>query len=119
MATQCHHMGRVVWFDDKKGYGFIEDLKDRGHVFAHWTKIVGSQQPHRRYLVTGEFVRYQKEQVDVGEDGGEDSPRYRALDIRGAAIGHDALICDLGNCSFRAHRKMKTKEEEEEGPSKK
>ncbi len=32
--------GRVKWFNDKKGYGFIED-KDGKDVFVHHTSVVG------------------------------------------------------------------------------
>jgi CspA family cold shock protein len=31
--------GRVKWFDNKKGYGFIE-TKDQGDVFVHHSAIV-------------------------------------------------------------------------------
>lgn len=30
--------GRVKWFNDKKGYGFIES-KEQGDVFVHYTGI--------------------------------------------------------------------------------
>ncbi len=30
--------GRVKWFDDKKGYGFIE-TESHGDVFVHYTSI--------------------------------------------------------------------------------
>ena len=30
--------GRVKWFNDKKGYGFIE-TKEQGDVFVHYSAI--------------------------------------------------------------------------------
>jgi CspA family cold shock protein len=32
--------GRVKWFNEKKGYGFIES-QDQGDVFVHFSGIVG------------------------------------------------------------------------------
>ena len=33
--------GRVKWFNDKKGFGFIE-TDDQGDVFVHYSNIQGS-----------------------------------------------------------------------------
>lgn len=34
------HTGRVVWFNNKKGYGFIACPDFDKDVFAHWQNIV-------------------------------------------------------------------------------
>ena len=46
--------GRVKWFNDKKGYGFIE-TKDQGDVFVHHTAIVAEG---FRSLSEGDHVEF-------------------------------------------------------------
>jgi CspA family cold shock protein len=45
--------GKVKWFDDAKGYGFIET--EEGDVFVHYSAIVSSV-PGRRSLYEGQEV---------------------------------------------------------------
>ncbi len=47
--------GRVKWFNDKKGYGFIE-REDGEDVFVHYTAIVGEG---FRTLHEGEEVEFE------------------------------------------------------------
>jgi len=47
--------GRVKWFNDKKGYGFIE-REDGEDVFVHYTAIVGEG---FRTLHEGEKVEFE------------------------------------------------------------
>jgi len=54
--------GTVKWFDEKKGYGFIE--KDEGgDVFVHHT---GIQESGFKTLSDGERVTFDIEQSDRG-----------------------------------------------------
>lgn len=47
--------GKVKWFDNKKGFGFI--IQDSGQdVFVHHTDILG---PGFRTLMEGEIVTYE------------------------------------------------------------
>jgi len=54
--------GKVKWFDNKKGYGFIEQ-DDGSDVFVHYSNITGSG---FRNLEDGESVEFD---VVEGEKG--------------------------------------------------
>lgn len=46
----------VKWFNDKKGYGFIE-YKDNDDIFVHYTNIF-SNNDHKT-LIKGEIVEFE------------------------------------------------------------
>jgi CspA family cold shock protein len=54
--------GKVKWFDDKKGYGFIT-AADGKEVFVHYSAIHGHG---RRTLVENEEVEFGTENSDKG-----------------------------------------------------
>ena len=54
--------GRVKWFNDKKGYGFIE-VEGEGDVFVHFSAIEGSG---FRSLNDGAAVIFEIEQGGKG-----------------------------------------------------
>lgn len=54
--------GTVKWFNDAKGYGFIEQ-PDGGDIFVHFSSIVGEG---FRTLSEGEAVEYELLETDRG-----------------------------------------------------
>ena len=62
--------GRVKWFDEKKGYGFIE-TENQGDVFVHYTGIQGRW---FRTLLDGEAVSFDITETPKG---------LQAINVRG------------------------------------
>ncbi len=57
--------GKVKWFDDVKGFGFI--LTDDGtEYFVHWKSIVTMSETDRKFLVEDEMVEFDTIQTDKG-----------------------------------------------------
>jgi cold shock CspA family protein len=58
MSVDLICLGRVKWFDNKKGYGIVQILDGQVKgvdVFAHHASIVTGEEQYR-YLVSGEYV---------------------------------------------------------------
>lgn len=55
--------GTVKWFDDEKGYGFIEPEEGSEDVFVHHSDITGGG---FKTLEEGQTVEFTKEQGDRG-----------------------------------------------------
>ena len=55
--------GKVKWFDDKKGYGFIELDDGSGDVFVHYTAI---QMDGFKSLSKGQPVEFEVIEADKG-----------------------------------------------------
>lgn len=53
---------KVKWFNDEKGYGFIE-YKDNEDVFVHYTAI---REEGHKSLVQGEYVEFEPVKTDDG-----------------------------------------------------
>ena len=86
------YSGRVKWFNNKAGYGFVtivsgpsDGIEKNTDIFAHHTTIkVGEEQ--YKYLVQGEYVQFSISTLDEGEH------KYQAQEISG--IGGGSLLCE-------------------------
>lgn len=54
--------GTVKWFDERKGYGFIEQ-EEGGDVFVHFSEIIGEG---FKTLETGDTVLFEVEESEKG-----------------------------------------------------
>ena len=84
-------LGRVKWFNNKAGYGFItvtDGVKSGSDVFVHHSSIVVSQEQYR-YLVQGEYVTLNLVHTPEG------AHEYQAGDVSG--INGGKLMCETRN----------------------
>ena len=85
-------VGRVKWFNNKAGYGFVQtlgtDLNSRCNsedVFVHHSAI-RTKEDHYNYLVQGEYVLLEKEVTENSKH------KYQATNVRGLFDG--PLMCE-------------------------
>ena len=83
--------GRVKWFNNKAGYGFItvtDGPKSGSDIFVHHSSInVNSQQ--YKYLVQGEYIEFTLSNVSSGDH------EFQAVDVSGIKGGQ--LMCETRN----------------------
>lgn len=96
MEDKIRVTGRVDWFNNKRGFGFITVMTGSNvgvSVFAHHTRITSSNEQFL-YLVQGEYVDFVMERVcspSVQPDSG-DLQRWEAHNITG--FGGGKLMCE-------------------------
>ena len=80
--------GRVKWFNNKSGYGFITTLIDEVEkdVFVHHSAITVSSSQYK-YLVQGEYVQFNLDRLAEGS-----SHEMQAMNVRG--INNGPLQCE-------------------------
>jgi CspA family cold shock protein len=54
--------GTVKWFNEKKGYGFIQQ-DEGGDLFVHYTAVIGTG---FKTLMEGQRVQFEIENTDKG-----------------------------------------------------
>ena len=80
--------GRVKWFNNKAGYGFITattGAQAGTDVFAHHSGLAVSSQQYR-YLVQGEYVEFIRTELDNSKH------KFNATDVTGVHRGR--LMCE-------------------------
>ena len=56
-SSASRHVGCVKWFDNRKGFGFINNLSNNSEVFVHHTGL-NSKENCFRTLFPGEYIEY-------------------------------------------------------------
>lgn len=81
-------VGRVKWFNNKSGFGFITvcegDHKDKD-IFVHYSSIRAESQQYK-YLVQGEYIEFHLIKSD------SENHEYHASDVSGIKEG--ILMCE-------------------------
>ncbi len=80
--------GKVKWFDDKKGYGFIELDDGSGDVFVHYTAI---EMDGFKSLSKGQPVEFEVIEADKGRQ----ATSVRALEVAEETGEVDGISEDL------------------------
>lgn len=105
VETSDSIMGRVKWFNNRAGFGFVTVLsgdKKNEDVFVHHTGINVDTEQYK-YLVQGEYVSFVLKESDSSEHP------YQAGSVRGILQG--PLMCETRNAN------RSTRDDEEEGSS--
>jgi len=99
--------GRVKWFNNKAGYGFItitDGDKTGTDVFVHHTRVIVSSEQYK-YLVQGEYVEF-----ELAEIQDDDKHEFQASNVRGVQGGK--LMCETRNDNRSSLRTTRTEGEE-------
>lgn len=103
-TTQTHTTGRVKWFNNKAGYGFItatDGPTSGSDIFVHHSSVMVSSEQYR-YLVQGEYVQF----TPVTTDGGVHAVQAGSV----SGINGGKLMCETRN-EYKQMRQTKDGEE--------
>lgn len=92
-------IGRVKWFNNKAGYGFITSTRDNAEmdIFVHHSSIMVDKNQYK-YLVTGEYVSFALENVENNE-------KYNCQAKNVTGINGGPLMCETRNEQARSEPK--------------
>jgi CspA family cold shock protein len=94
--------GRVKWFNNKAGYGFInvtDGPRSGSDIFVHHSNVQVENQQYK-YLVQGEYVDFGIVKTSSGEH------EWQAIDVHGIKGGK--LMCETRNESKLSRTTYKT-----------
>ena len=89
--TEERTTGRVKWFNNKQGYGFVtagSGSHSGEDVFVHHTALKTGEEQYR-YLVQGEYIEFGWTKAEAGDH------EWQAVDVTGLAGGK--LMCETRN----------------------
>jgi len=98
-------IGRVKWFNNKAGYGFItvtDGPRSGSDIFVHHSTIQVENQQYK-YLVQGEYVDFGIVKTSSGEH------EWQSVDVRGIKGGK--LMCETRHEFTLARNSYKTTKE--------
>lgn len=105
-TSEIIYQGRVKWFNNKAGYGFVTIIDGANvgdklgtDVFAHHSAISVDEEQYR-YLVQGEYIEFTLASVEATDDY-----KYQASNIKGIKGGK--LLCETRN-EIRATMPVRT-----------
>ena len=88
-SGNVEYMGKVKWFNNKSGYGFVTVISDGDYkgkdIFSHHSSIVVNDNLYK-YLVQGEYISFSIQNIKNKEH------EMHAINIRG--ILHNDLMCE-------------------------
>jgi cold shock CspA family protein len=89
MSSNTRLTGRVKWFNNKDGFGFINVCEEGEYsakdIFVHWNSIE-VQTSQYKYLVQGEYVEFSLAKPEKGNH------EFHAVGVRGLKGG--PLMCE-------------------------
>jgi cold shock CspA family protein len=95
-------IGRVKWFNNKAGYGFItvtDGVRSGSDIFVHHTTIQVENQQYK-YLVQGEYVEFELVNTATG------AHEWQASNVHGIKGGK--LMCETRNETKMARNAYKS-----------
>ena len=90
-------VGQVKWFDKVKGFGFISNIDDQVDYFVHHTQISSTvndddQRELFRYLIAGEYVEFQLQNVSRADEHGDRKVMAcKVTGIRGGSLMYNII----------------------------
>ena len=111
MSETCRTNGRVKWFNNKSGFGFITvcDGERAGQdIFVHHTAITVTGEVFK-YLVEGEYVEFTLNEVSEGDH------KWQALNVCG--VNGWRLMCETRHLTRAEHPDRTERTDRTEQPS--
>jgi len=106
-SSAAKTLGRVKWFNNKTGYGFITVIEgDEMDVFVHHSSVIVASQQYK-YLVEGEYVHF------VLSESTSEEHKHLATEVTG--INGGKLMCETRNMHQETRRERGENDEEDNG----